>query len=140
MSQARIKPEIFVNFRPEPGPHPIRKPRSDIRLCCIVLQRKHLCCYYDCQQLTGEDLLVSRAKEAINVNGLVPDLVRINQYQTLATSDYTMTEAYELLKNMHFLDDPCSIQAFIKKRQSNADLEGITNWTNFAIAPTTYAL
>ena len=29
---------------------------------------------------TGEGLLVSRAKEAINVDGLVPDLVCINQY------------------------------------------------------------
>ena len=55
----------------------------------------------------GEGLLVSRAKEAINVNGLVPDLVRNNQYWTLATnvelelleaSDCIMTEAYELLK------------------------------------------
>ena len=56
------------------------------------------------------------------MNGLVPDLVRINQYRTLTTnvelleaSDCTMTEAYELLKNMHFLDGPCSIQAYIKK-------------------------
>ena len=96
---------------------------------------------------TGEGLLVSRAKEAINVDGLVPDLVRINQYRTLATnvevleaSDCTMPEAYELLKNMHFLDDPCSIQAYIKKRLSNSDLEAITNCNILAIAPTTYAL
>ena len=33
---------------------------------------------------TGEGLFVSRAKEAINVDGLVPDLIRINQYGTLA--------------------------------------------------------
>ena len=33
---------------------------------------------------TGEGLSVGRAKEATNVDGLVPDLVRINQYQTLA--------------------------------------------------------
>lgn len=53
--------------------------------------------------------LVSRAKDAINADGLVPDLVRINQYWTLATnvelldaSYCTMTEANELLKNMHF--------------------------------------
>ena len=51
-----------------------------------------------------------------------------------------MTEAYEQLKNMHFLDDPCSIQAYIKKRLSNSDLEPIINCTNLAIAPTTYAL
>ena len=62
---------------------------------------------------TGESLLVSRAKEAINVDGLVPDLVRINQYRTLATnvelleaSDCTTTEAYELLKSMHFWITP----------------------------------
>ena len=48
---------------------------------------------------TGEGLLVRRAKEAFKVDGLVPDLVRINQYRTLATnvelleaSDCTMTE------------------------------------------------
>ena len=27
--QARIKPEIFVNFRPEPGPNPTRKARPE---------------------------------------------------------------------------------------------------------------
>ena len=32
---------------------------------------------------TGEGLFVSRAKEAINVDDLVPDLVCINQYWTL---------------------------------------------------------
>ena len=85
--------------------------------------------------------------EAINADGLVPDLVRINQHRTLATnfeqleaSDCTMTEVYELLKNMHFLDDQCSIQAYIKKRLSNSDLEAIINCTNLAVAPTTNAL
>ena len=39
-----------------------------------------------------------------------------------------MTEAYELLKNVHFLDDPCSIQANIKKRLFNSDLEAIINY------------
>ena len=49
---------------------------------------------------TGEGLLARRAIEAINVDGLLPDLVRINQYRTLATNvelleanDSTMTEA-----------------------------------------------
>ena len=35
---------------------------------------------------TVEGLLVSRKKEAINVDGLVPDLVCINQSRTLATN------------------------------------------------------
>ena len=35
---------------------------------------------------TVEGLLVSRKKEAINVDGLVPDLVCINQNRTLATN------------------------------------------------------
>ena len=81
------------------------------------------------------------------MDGLVPDLVCINQYRTLAAnvelleaSDCTMTEAYELLKNMHFLVDTCSIQAYIKKRLSNSDLKAIIICTNLAIAPTTYAL
>ena len=54
---------------------------------------------------TGEGLLVSRAKEAINVNGLVPGLVRIIRYRTLTinvelleASECIMKEAYELLK------------------------------------------
>ena len=58
---------------------------------------------------TGEGLLVSRAQEAINVDGLVRDLIWINQYRTLATnvellqaSDCTMIEAYELLKKYAF--------------------------------------
>ena len=35
---------------------------------------------------TSEGLLVSRAKEAINVDGLVPDLVCMNHYRTQATN------------------------------------------------------
>ena len=96
---------------------------------------------------TSGGLSVSRAKDAVNVDDLVLDFVRINQYRILAAnvelleaSDCTMREAYELLKNMHFLDDPCSIQAYIKKRLSNTDLETILNCSNSAIAPTTYAL
>ena len=77
----------------------------------------------------------------------MPDLVCINQYRTLVAnvelleaSDCTMTEAYELLKNMHFLVYTCSSQAYIKKRLSNSDLKAIIICTNLAIAPTTYAL
>ena len=58
---------------------------------------------------TSAGLLVSRAKDAINVEDLVPDLVKINQYRTLAAnveflegSACTITEAYGLLKNMQF--------------------------------------
>ena len=66
---------------------------------------------------TSAGLLVSRAKDAINVEDLVPDLVKINQYRTLAAnieslegSACTITEAYRLLKNMQFDDDPCTIK------------------------------
>ena len=96
---------------------------------------------------TSAGLLVSRAKDAINVEDLVPDLVKINQYRTLAAnveflegSACTITEAYGLLKNMQFDDDPCAIKNYIKKRLSNSDLETIINCTNLAIDPTSYAL
>ena len=38
---------------------------------------------------------------------------------------------------MHFLDDVSLIQAYVKKRQSNSDLEAIINCISLAIAPTT---
>ena len=70
---------------------------------------------------TSAGLLVSSAKDAINVEDLVPDLVKINQYRTLAAnveflegSACTITEAYELLKNMQFDDDPCAIKITLK--------------------------
>ena len=92
-------------------------------------------------------LLVSRAKDAINVEDLVPDLVKINQYRTLAAnveflegSACMITEAYGLLKNMQFDDDPCAIKNYIKKRLSNSDLETIINCTNLTIDPTSSAL
>ena len=92
---------------------------------------------------TSAGLLVSRAKDAINVEDLVPDLVKINQYRTLAAnveflegSACTITKAYGLLKNMQFDDDPCAI----KKGLSNSDLETIINCTNLTIDPTSYAL
>ena len=52
-----------------------------------------------------------------------------------------MTEASELLKNMHILYDLLNSSfQYIKKRLSNSDLEAMINCTNLAIAPTTYAL
>ena len=96
---------------------------------------------------TSAGLLVSRAKDAINVEDLVPDLIKINQYRTLAAnveflegSACTITKAYRLLKNMQFDDDPCAMKNYIKKRLSNSDLETIINCTNLTINPTSYAL
>ena len=78
---------------------------------------------------------------------LVPDLVKINQYRTLTAnveflegSACTITEAYGLLKNMQFDNDPCVIKNYIKRRLSNSDLETIINSTDLTIDPTSYAL
>ena len=83
---------------------------------------------------TSAGLLVSTAKDAINVEGLVSDLVKINQNRTLAAnveflegSACTITKAYGLLKNMQFDDDPCAIKDYINKRLSNSDVETIIN-------------
>ena len=99
---------------------------------------------------TSAGLLVSRAKDAINVEGLVSDLVKINQYQTLAANvefsegsactGCPITKAYGLLKNMQFDDDPCAIKDYINKRLFNSDLETTINGTNLTIDPTSYAL
>ena len=96
---------------------------------------------------TSTGLLVSRAKDAINVEGLVSDLVKINQYRTLAAnveflegSACTRNKAYGLLKNIQFDDDPCAIKAYTNKRLSNSDLETIINCTNLTIDATSYAL
>ena len=77
---------------------------------------------------TSAGLLVSRAKDAINMEDLVPDLVKIDQYRTLAAnveflegSACTIIEACRLLKNMQFDNDPCAIKNYIKKRLSNSD-------------------
>ena len=97
--------------------------------------------------LTNAGFLVSRAKDAINLEDFVPDLVKINQYRTVAAnveflegSACTISEAYGLLKNMQFDDDPCAIKDYSKKRLSNSDLETIINCTNLTIDPTNYAL
>ena len=65
---------------------------------------------------TSAGLLVCKAKHAINVEDLVPHLVKISQYRTpaanvefLERSAYTITEAYGLLKNIQNDDDPCAI-------------------------------
>ena len=96
---------------------------------------------------TSAGLLVSRAKDAINVDGLVSDLVKRNRYRTLAAnvvflegSACTITKAYGLLKNMQFDDDPCAIKDYINKRLSNCDSETVINCTNLTIDPTSYAL
>ena len=91
---------------------------------------------------TRAGLLVSRAKNAINVEDLVPDLVKMNQYQTLAAnveflegSACTTTGAYRQLKNLLFDDNPYSIKDNIKKQLSNSDLKTIINCTNLTIDP-----
>ena len=96
---------------------------------------------------TSAGLLVSRAKDAINVEDLMPELVKINQYRTVAVnveflegSDCTITEAYGQLKNMQFDNDPRTIKDYIKKYLSNSNLETIKNYTNLTIDPTSYAL
>ena len=96
---------------------------------------------------TCADILVSRVKDAINVEDLVPDFININQYRTLAAnveflegSASTITEAYRLLKNMQFDDDPCAIKDYIKKRLINSDFETMINCTNLTINLTSYAL
>ena len=75
------------------------------------------------------------------------DLVKINQYRTLAAnveflegSACTITEAYGVLKNMQLDDDPGAIKNYIKNQLSNSDLETIINCTNLTIDPTSYAL
>ena len=77
----------------------------------------------------------------------MPNLVKINQYRTLAAnveflegSACTITEAYGLPKNMQLDDDLCAITNYIKKRLSNSDLETIINCTNLTIDPKSYAL
>ena len=96
---------------------------------------------------TSAGLLISRAKDPINVEDLVSDLVKINQYRTLAANvefleerACTITKAYGLLKNVRFDDDPCAIKDYINKRLSNSDLETIVNCTNLTIDPTSYIL
>ena len=71
---------------------------------------------------TSAGLFISRAKDAINVEGLVSDLVKINQYRTLAVnveflegSACTITRAYGQLKNMKFDDNPCAIKDYSNK-------------------------
>ena len=87
---------------------------------------------------TSAGLLVSRAKNAINVEDLVPDLVKINQYRTLAAnvellegSACTITEAYGLLKNMQFDDDPCAIKNYINPLRSSGEYSSPDEMTSF---------
>ena len=51
-----------------------------------------------------------------------------------------ITEAYGLLKNMQFDDDPCAVKDYIKKLLPKYDLETIINSTNLTIDPTNYTL
>ena len=95
---------------------------------------------------TSAGLIVSRAKNAINMENFVPDLLKINQYRTLAANveflegNACSNKAHGLLKNLQFADDPCVIKNYIKKRLSNSDLKTIMNCINLTIDPTSYAL
>ena len=54
---------------------------------------------------TSAGLLVSRAKDAINMEDLVPDLIKINQNRTLAA-------------NIEFLDQACAIRCSTRAIQN----------------------
>ena len=71
---------------------------------------------------TSAGLLVSIAKDTINVEDLMQDTIKINQYRTLAANveflggrASMITQAYGLLMNLQFDDDPCAIKDYIKK-------------------------
>ena len=92
-------------------------------------------------------ILVTRAKEAINEDQLISDLVLILQYQPLArnvelleATDCRMADAFKLIKNMDFLEDPCEIQNYIDRRLSGSDIATIINSSVSTIPPATYAL
>ena len=92
-------------------------------------------------------ILVTRAKEAINEDQLISDLVLILQYQPLArnvelleATDCRMADAFKLIKNMDFLEDPCEIQNYIDQRLSGSDIETIINSSVSTIPPATCAL
>ena len=92
-------------------------------------------------------ILVTRAKEAINEDQLISDLVLILQYQPLArnvelleATDCRMADAFKLIKNMDFLEDPCEIQNYIDRRLSGSDIETMINSSVSNIPPATYAL
>ena len=78
------------------------------------------------------------------MEGLVPDLVKLNQYQTLAAnvdflegSACSITEAYGMLKICSSMMIRTQSKITLK---SNSDLETIINCINPTIYPTSYTL
>ena len=119
---------------------------SSLALSCIILLQKPSCCLYHCQQLDrGRSASQSSKKSyqcglfGARLGSYLSMFILATNVELLQATDRTMTEAYELLKNIHFLNDPCSIQAYIKKRLSNTNLGAIINCINLTSASTTYA-
>lgn len=94
-----------------------------------------------------EGLLVTRAKEAVNNELLVADLVEIGQYRPLAdeierfeASHFTILEAHRELVELRFGNDPCHIRDYLNRRLADSDLAKIVNFSCPTVSPATYEL
>ena len=82
---------------------------------------------------------MQRFGAGLSYNKSIPDS-SCQRLEFVKGSACTITEAYGLLKNMHFDDDLCPIKDYIKKRLSNSASETVINCTNLTVDLSSHAL
>lgn len=99
-------------------------------------------------QLSGDSLLVRRAKEAVDNVELPAHLLAISQnYKRLAelpkqleSATCTIKEAAAIINSMDLGADPCGIRAYVESRLEDNDLHAIMNMSRWQISPDFYGL
>ena len=95
----------------------------------------------------GGGLLLTHAKDAVNDQNLPSQLRAIMSYQSLIdltkhcelTSNLTLSNAVNQVRNLQFDCDPCCIKNYIVKRFSGSDFENILDMSRGEISSAQYA-
>lgn len=90
---------------------------------------------------------MTRAKEAVNNELLVADMLEIFQYRPLAdnverfeASQFTILQARRYLTELQFGSDPCYIRDYLNSRPTDSDLEKVVHFSYLNVSLATYQL
>ena len=126
MSQARIKPEIFANFRPEHGPNqnPTRKARPDLQLCSKAtkpLEERIKKLELEAVQLLESQNFISKKQ-----NDLTEDCDSLKRSNKLQTKDLRqLTKTTDTLQKSKFEDQLRIDEIEQYNRRQNFKLQGV---------------
>ena len=98
------------------------------------------------ESFVGCGILVTQTKVSFQKSGLAGQLLKIKiQYkcpvkfiEKMESAKYIIKEAVQAIQDLHFGEDTCNINQFIKKKKQNNDISEIINMERQDISPAVY--